>query len=169
MSQTRQACVIQVSMMSWSSLFCSSFRKSKPTWLHPVDLQFEAKKYFCSINIDRNNYTKPAGGNTCTFSGQLTSLLGVPFNLLFAWLCCPHPTPFPQPSFCQLFLWMYDMKFKLVLFVIVLYIMTTDLYFGHRGIYLFGMSVMASFWFPQFMASPYFCTYVFGVALWPVW
>ena len=36
------ACVVQVSMTSWANFFCLSLVKSKPTWLHPEQLQFEA-------------------------------------------------------------------------------------------------------------------------------
>ena len=32
--------------------FCSSSVKSEPRWLHPEELKFKAKKYFCCVNVD---------------------------------------------------------------------------------------------------------------------
>ena len=40
---------------------------------------------FCSVDISKNNHAKPAEGHICTFpafSGQLSSLLRVTFNML---------------------------------------------------------------------------------------
>ena len=68
-----------------TSLFywCSSLVKNEPSWLHPEELKFEAKKVLLVYNYWHNNQTKHAGENICTLSlflSQLESLPLFPFN-----------------------------------------------------------------------------------------
>ena len=56
-SSTRPACAAKYQTHHEPTFFCSTLVKSEPTWLHPEELQFEAKEHFFYINTDRTTCT----------------------------------------------------------------------------------------------------------------
>ena len=62
-----------------ASFFCSLSVQSEPTWLHPVELRFEAEKVLC-INIVKRTKIKHADEDSWTF-------------LITRPACVSHPVP----------------------------------------------------------------------------
>ena len=65
--------------------FFSSLVKSEPTWLRPEEVKFEAQKYFCCINIDREPL------------GSLQMKISARFLLFVGNLRLPFESPLTEP------------------------------------------------------------------------